>query len=1034
MRVALVIHGFPPANMAGSEVYTYNLAVELNKHHEVFVFHRVADPERPEYDLEKSEYMGLHITTINNNFKNCSEFKDTYYNETIAEKFGEFLDEVSPHVVHFHHLTCLSTTCVEEVKKRNIPVVYTLHDFWLICQRGQLITRELAICDGPSDEACAECLASQLAMGERAGKAASKLKKNIPSFKGSLAVKELMRKAFLFSRKTLQKEGKSGAEKIRERTEHIREVCSQVDTFIAPSKFLRGKYLDFGIPGEKIIYSDYGFDKSLFEGIKRKKSKKIRFGYIGSWIPSKGVHVLIKAFNRVAADCGAELIIYGEQTAFHGYRDYDKNLTELVKNESISLPGSYENKDVGRILSGIDVLVVPSIWYENSPLTIHEAYLAGVPVIASDIGGMAEYVREGSGGLNFKAGDDEDLYRVIQEIIDNPGLLDEMRKNLPPVKSIAEDAGVILEIYTELTSPAMTEGYDFIRNVFHAKVDREGKGFTETPYSSYKQRDMVNVSTFKVNGQERRVLFAHPIICVGDTSTIVSFRGLRPAKGETLDFGIGINEEAWGKPGDGVEFEVLVRHEKNLTSIYKKYIDPKANETDRKWFDESLRLEAFAGKTLEVLFRTSAGPRNDPEYDWAGWSAPSIVKGKEIRYDFLNELNKAFIIRPEKEDPKREDIFYLGDDARQVLSLDKGSEFVFSGVPVPEGGRLKMGVGVRGGPKGLRLKGGLEIDVVCGNKTETIFSRNALASFSKRLTKNAWHDVELDLKGYGAKTLDFHFRNKSGKVMGLGPLEIVSKKKKKLNRQSISHTNVLIISLDAVRADHMGFMGNKAIKTPCLDRMAGEGAVFKKHFAQSHITIPSHISMLTSKFPRTIKTMDNYQYNLPVLETIAGRLAREGYQSSAVVSTTLLNPQWCKGLERGFTDYFPVMGMERGGSQSINILKDWISENSEKPFFSFLHLFDAHFPYQAPKPFHGMYPPAGDSSAVKSVELHAQTKGWLTRKGISTVDIPISEYKAEITYLDYELNRLFTHMEALGVLDNTLIMITADHGEYLGER
>ncbi|MFQ5353527.1 MAG: glycosyltransferase, partial [Thermodesulfobacteriota bacterium] len=990
MRVALVIHGFPPANMAGSEVYTYNLAVELAKAHEVFVFYRTADPARAEYEVEKSRYMGLHITTINNNFKNCGQFKDTYSNEKIAEKFGAFLDEVSPHVVHFHHLTCLSTTCILEAKTRGIPVVYTLHDFWLICQRGQLLDRELNICDGPSEEACAACLATQLAMGERAGKAASKLKKNMPSFKGSFAVKELLRKAFLISSKTMQKkEDNRGAEQIRERTAHILEVCSLIDTFIAPSRFLRGKYLDFGIPEEKIIYSDYGFDRSIFEGIKRGKSKKIRFGYIGSWIPSKGVHVLIKAFNRVAEDCGAELIIYGEQTAFHGYRDYDKNLTELIKNKSISLPGPYENKDVGRILSGIDVLIVPSIWYENSPLTIHEAYLAGVPVIASDIGGMAEYVREGSGGLNFKAGDDEDLYRVIKRVIDNPDLLDEMRKNIPPVKSISENAREMEEIYKELTSPAVTEGYDFIRNVFTAEVRREGRGYTETPYSSYKQREMVNVSTFKVNGEERRVLFAHPVICVGDTSTILSFKGLTPDKGETLDFGIGINEEAWDKPGDGVEFEVLVRDADNLTSIYKKYIDPKANEDDRRWFEESLDLSGFSGRPLEVLLKTSAGPRNDPEYDWAGWSAPAIVKGKEVQYDFLNELNKAFIIRPEKEDPKREDIFYLGDDARQVLSLDKGSEFIFSNVPVPEDGRLRMGVGVRGGPKGLRLKGGLEIDVVRGEKTETIFLRNALASFSKRLTKNAWHDVELDLKGYGGETLDFHFRNKSGKVMGLGPLEILSNKKKKLKRRSISHTNVLIISLDAVRADHMGFMGNKTIKTPCLDRMAGQGVVFKKHFAQSHITIPSHISMLTSKFPRTIKTMDNYQYNLPVLETIAGRLAREGYQSSAVVSTTLLNPEWCKGLERGFTDYFPVLGMERGGSQSINILKDWISENSEKPFFSFLHLFDAHFPYQAPKPFHKMYPPSEEGRTVQSVEMHAQTKGWLTRKHISTVDIPV---------------------------------------------
>jgi len=1034
MRIALVIHGFPPANMAGSEVYTYNLAVELAKRHEVFVFYRTCDASRPEFEVRKSKYMGLHITTINNNFKDCAQFADTYRNDVIGKKFGEFLDEVSPHVAHFHHLTCLSTTCAQEAKTRHIPVVYTLHDFWLFCQRGQLLDRELAICEGPSDEGCAECLSAQIALGGKAGRAASKLKDNIPSFMGRGAAKEFLRKIFLISSKAMQGAQDRPADKIKERTRHIREVCSLVDCFIAPSKFLMKKYMDFGIEKEKIIYLDYGFDKGIFKNIKRKKSKKIRFGYIGSWIPSKGVHVLIKAFNRVAEDAPATLDIYGEQNAYHGYKDYDKDLSGLVNNRSITLAGPYDNKDVGKILAGIDVLVVPSIWYENSPLTIHEAYLAGVPVIASDIGGMAEYVREGSGGLNFKMGDDEDLYKVIKKLIDNPGLLEEMRKTIPPVKSIAHNAVEIEDIYNELTAPSIKEGYDFLRNVFHAEFKKKGRGYNECPYPSYKQKDMVNASAFKVGGEERRVLFAHPMICVGDTSTIVAYKGISPGKGDALVFGIGINEEAWDKPGDGVEFEILIKADEGLTSIYKRYIDPKSNDEDKKWFDESISLAAFTGKSIEILFRTSAGPRNDPEFDWAGWSEPSIVFEGQVKYDFLGEIKKSFIIRKEKANPNQEDVFYLGDDARGVIFMDRDSEVIYKKIPVPTGARLKMGVGIRGGPRGLSLKSGLDVTVVCDGKAEEIFSKNTLTAFSKKLTKKPWHDTLIDISKYGGKTLDFHFKNKSNKVMGLGPLEITSEVKKKIKRRAIGHTNVLIITLDAVRADHMGFMGNKSIKTPCLDRMAGQGVVFTNHFAQSHITIPSHVSLLASKYPRTINTMDNYQYNLPELETIAGRLSKEGFRTSAVVSTALLNPDWCRGLERGFDDYYPVLGMDRAGSQGINILSDWIERNIEKPFFSWIHLFDAHFPYQAPKPFHKMYPPSGEAKSVESVEMHAQTRGWLKRKGISTVDIPIAEYKAEITYLDYELDRLFKQMEALGVLDNTLVIITADHGEYLGER
>ncbi len=1037
MRIALVIHGFPPANMAGSEVYTRNLAVELSTRHEVFVFHRTADPEEAEYAVAKSRQMGLDITAINNNFKNCPDFSRTYRNDEIAEKFGEFLDEVSPQVVHFHHLTCLSTTCVEEAKKRGIPVVYTLHDFWLLCQRGQLLDRELTLCKGPSPDACALCLASQIAMGGRAKKAASALKKGIPSLKGSSRAKELLRKAFLFSSKVLQKDDDKPANEIQKRTEHIRNVCSLIDRFVSPSMFMKEKFVAFGIPEDKIAYLDNGFDKTIFKGLKRKPSKKIRFGYVGSWIPSKGVHVLIKAFNRVTDD-KATLTIYGRYCAYDGYKDYDKDLEGLIDNKSIKLAGSYDNKDVGKILSGMDALIVPSIWYENSPLTVHEAYLAGVPVIASDIGGLAEYVHEGAGGMNFRAGDEADLYRKIKEIIDNPGLLEKMRHTIPAVKSIAENAGELEEIYAELTAPSIPAGYDFVRNIFSAEVKKEGKGFSECAYPKYRHKEMVNVSAFKVAGEERRVLFEHPAIRVGDTSMTVSFRRIAVKKGDALEFGLGINEEAWEKPGDGVEFELLVEQGKVLTSIFKRYIDPKENTQERKWFDERVPLTAFEGKTIALLFRTSAGPRGDTEYDWAGWSEPAIVNEEGAIQGLLDEINRAFIVRYEvKEETTLEDVLYLGDDARQVVSLENGSELIYRGVAVPAGARLTMGMGGRSGPTGMSLKGGLDIDVAVEGKRVNIFSKNALAVLSKRLTKSAWHDVDIDLGKYGGQTLDFHFSNKSSQIMGLGPLEITSAAKKRIKRKSISHTNVLIITLDAVRADRMGFMGSKTVKTPCMDRLAREGAVFKRHFAQSHITIPSHMSLLSSKYPRTIKTLDNYQYNLPPLDTIAERLGREGFQSSAVVSVSLLNPNWCRGIERGFSAFFPVLGRERTASQGLNILGDWIRENSEKPFFSWIHLYDAHFPYQAPKPFHKMYSPAkgsGDAASIEDIKMHPQTKKWLTSRGISSIGVPVAEYGAEITYLDHELDRLFRGMEALGIMDNTLVMITADHGECLGDR
>ncbi len=182
MRIVQIIHGFPPYNTAGSEVYTYNLARELAKTEEVYVFHRVADPERDEYELSFAELDGIKICTINNTFKFCTSFEQTYKNETIAKKFADFLDDVQPQVAHFGHLTCLSTTLIEEAKQRGIPVVFTLHDFWLFCQLGQLLKRDLSLCSGPKDSECARCLAPQLAVTGGAKRAFEIIKKTIPNF------------------------------------------------------------------------------------------------------------------------------------------------------------------------------------------------------------------------------------------------------------------------------------------------------------------------------------------------------------------------------------------------------------------------------------------------------------------------------------------------------------------------------------------------------------------------------------------------------------------------------------------------------------------------------------------------------------------------------------------------------------------------------------------------------------------------------------------------------------------------------------
>lgn len=451
MKIVQIIHGFPPRNSAGSELYTCYLSRELAKRHDVSVFYRVSDPSREEYATASGEYDGLKTYTINNTFRNGDSFERTYKNDVIARKFGEFIDRIRPDIAHFGHVSNLSTTCVEEAARRGIPVVYTLHDYWLICQRGQLLKKDLSVCVDPGGAECVSCLAGQLSMNSRIRTATNLIRKRLSGLPGFASLELLLKRLYASYAGVAVSSGGARTENlVAERTEHIRQICGMVSMFISPSKFLKNKFVEFGIPDEKITHRPNGFNTDMFERVERKPSEHIRFGYVGTLIPSKGVHVLIDAFNRLS-DKSSELRIYGMELPYEGYPSYARDLKKKAGNGRIRFMGPFENKRIGRILGEIDALVVPSVWFENSPSTIQEAFLAGVPVIASNMGGMAELVTHGADGLLFEPGDSTDLAEKMKLVSDDPGMLEELRANIGNVATIEENTFGVECIYDQLT-------------------------------------------------------------------------------------------------------------------------------------------------------------------------------------------------------------------------------------------------------------------------------------------------------------------------------------------------------------------------------------------------------------------------------------------------------------------------------------------------------------------------------------------------------------------------------------------------------
>jgi len=445
MKILQILHNFPPFNVAGTEVYTYNLSFNLAQRYKVFVFHRISDLRTKEYMLTHNNLNGLEIFTINNTFRMYDSFTMTYKNDVIAKKFSYIIDQIKPDIVHIQHLLYLSASIIEEVKRRGIPIVFTLHDYWLMCPQGQLFKNNNFVCEAKNYAECVDCILYLLSIEKHALKAYHQLRKFLPETLFQI-IKNIYlsccRMEFLFRDKI------TGL--LKARTAYMKNICTKVDLFICPSLFLRKKFIDFGIPENKIVYLTYGFHSDNLKKFEKSLSNKIRFGFVGNLLPAKGVHILIESFNKIKND-NAELRIYGGVSSYKGIlANYLKYLKKITKNKNIRFMGSFENDKIANIFAEIDILVVPSIWYENSPLVIQEAFIARTPVIASRIGGIPELVNDGMNGLLFNPGDANDLKEKMQYIIQNKGAIEKFIEYMPGIKSIEENAKEIEEIYSKL--------------------------------------------------------------------------------------------------------------------------------------------------------------------------------------------------------------------------------------------------------------------------------------------------------------------------------------------------------------------------------------------------------------------------------------------------------------------------------------------------------------------------------------------------------------------------------------------------------
>lgn len=438
LSILYVTHGFPPETWAGTEVYTLNLALEMQaRGHRVCVLTRSerVDEQRPELVPVEDEFAGLRVIRLPHALAFPS-LRETYDEPRVEQAFSELLARERFDVVHFQHLIHLSATLIDVARAAGAATLLHLHDFWGLCARVQLIRPDGPLCPTSQGLGCLLCVK------ERGYRAVPWVHRLEPLLAPGLRLANRMvhgaqrrdRKRRTWLQKSL-----ADAVDVLDRPEAVLGAFSRADLLVSPSRFVRDKLCETGrFDPQRVLHSPNGMRTDHITRLERRPDPggRLRIGFIGTLVWYKGVHVLLEAMLQLRG-LPALLQVHGP---FEPERDaYHRQLAELA-GDNVEFRGRFDNARLGEVHAGLDVLVVPSIWYENSPVTIHEAWLAGTPLVVSRLGGMAELVVDDENGLSFEPGDARDLARVLARFSAEPELGPRLAAGAPPVKTAREDA------------------------------------------------------------------------------------------------------------------------------------------------------------------------------------------------------------------------------------------------------------------------------------------------------------------------------------------------------------------------------------------------------------------------------------------------------------------------------------------------------------------------------------------------------------------------------------------------------------------
>jgi glycosyltransferase involved in cell wall biosynthesis/GT2 family glycosyltransferase len=397
LRVAHLVHGWPPFQHAGTELYAYWLVSRQRERHDVSVYTRGADPSRADREAVELLDNGARVRIVTNNFTARDPLRRNAIRDRALERdFERFLKSEAPQLLHVHHLAGHAFSFVRVARRLGIPIVMQIQDWWFLCARVNLY-RDGNRCSGPARGKCARCVTLT----------------KIP-----------------FTNRLLHA--------IRRRA--ARAALRMGHAFVAGSKAIRDDYAGIVPPATPFHVIPYGIAIGALRETRPPAHRPIRFGYVGSIAPHKGVHVAVEAMRGIdPAD--ATLYLWGDAGALPEY------VAAMPHGDGVAFEGRFREDDKPRVFAAIDVLLVPSIGLESFGLAAREAMASGVPVIATTGGALDEMFESGVCGELVPPGDAAALRAVLLRLIEEPAIVDRWAARLPRPKRDDAHAEEIERVY-----------------------------------------------------------------------------------------------------------------------------------------------------------------------------------------------------------------------------------------------------------------------------------------------------------------------------------------------------------------------------------------------------------------------------------------------------------------------------------------------------------------------------------------------------------------------------------------------------------